>query len=88
MVLASTLNFFLLPNQKLTGNGNTVSGRQLSMWKLLKTPGIAIVVLTLVVAANVWAFLDPTLEPHLREVYLMFVYKILLIIFNYWVLLF
>ncbi|XP_026680170.1 uncharacterized protein LOC113467894 [Diaphorina citri] len=38
-----------------------------SLFKLLKIPSVLLIAITVVIASNVWAFLDPTLEPHLRD---------------------
>lgn len=38
------------------------------MLKLLKVPSIGVLCLVIVVVSNAWGFLDPTLEPHLRDV--------------------
>lgn len=39
-----------------------------SIWKLIKVPAVIVTGLTVVIVSNVWGFLDPTLEPHLRQV--------------------
>lgn len=45
-----------------------VSGsKSASIVKLFKIPSIIITGLVIVVVSNTWAFLDPTLEPHLRQ---------------------
>lgn len=38
-----------------------------SIFCLFKIPSIIITGLVIVVVSNTWAFLDPTLEPHLRQ---------------------
>lgn len=45
----------------------TVSSKSPSMLKLFMVPSVVITGLVIVVVSNTWAFLDPTLEPHLRE---------------------
>lgn len=39
-----------------------------SLWQLLKVPSVLVTGLVIVVGSNTWGFLDPTLEPHLRQV--------------------
>ena len=36
--------------------------------QLLKVPPAVFTLLSVVISAVIWAFLDPTLEPHLRQV--------------------
>ncbi|GBP22929.1 MFS-type transporter SLC18B1 [Eumeta japonica] len=43
------------------------SSRTASILRLFKIPTIIITGLVIVVVSNTWAFLDPTLEPHLRQ---------------------
>lgn len=50
------------------GAGDEVDQKSGSMVRLLKIPSVALVGLVVVVISNTWGFLDPTLEPHLREV--------------------
>ncbi|KAK7597853.1 hypothetical protein V9T40_010078 [Parthenolecanium corni] len=38
-----------------------------SFFKLVKIPSLLVIFLVVVVSSNAWSFLDPTLEPHLRE---------------------
>jgi len=64
MLITIPINFFLLPNSTLD---DAESESRDSMWKLFKLKPIIIVTLVVVVASNTWSFLDPTLEPHLRE---------------------
>ncbi|XP_072935829.1 MFS-type transporter SLC18B1-like [Epargyreus clarus] len=63
MVLTVPINFFLL-----TDCGEYVSGsKTASILRLFKIPSIVITGLVIVIVSNTWAFLDPTLEPHLRQ---------------------
>lgn len=39
-----------------------------SFFKILKEPSVIVIGLVLVANSSVWGFLDPTLEPHLRQV--------------------
>ena len=36
--------------------------------EILTIPTVIIVGLVIIVTSNIWSFLDPTLEPHLRQV--------------------
>lgn len=38
-----------------------------SLLKLVKIPSLLIIFLVIVISSNAWSFLDPTLEPHLRQ---------------------
>lgn len=38
------------------------------MMKLFRVPAVLVTGLVIAVVSSTWAFLDPTLEPHLREV--------------------
>ncbi|CAH2268750.1 jg23773 [Pararge aegeria aegeria] len=63
MVLTVPINYCLL-----TDCGEYVSGsKTASILKLFKIPSIIITGLVIVIVSNTWAFLDPTLEPHLRQ---------------------
>ncbi|XP_039745172.1 MFS-type transporter SLC18B1-like [Pararge aegeria] len=63
MVLTVPINYCLL-----TDCGEYVSGsKTASIVKLFKIPSIIITGLVIVIVSNTWAFLDPTLEPHLRQ---------------------
>ncbi|XP_026484809.1 MFS-type transporter SLC18B1-like [Vanessa tameamea] len=63
MVLTVPINFFLL-----TDCDEYVSGsKTASILRLFKIPSIIITGLVIVIVSNTWAFLDPTLEPHLRQ---------------------
>lgn len=63
MVAFVPINFFLLPAESGFGV-NQSSG---SLWQLLKVPSVLVTGLVVVVGSNTWGFLDPTLEPHLRQ---------------------
>lgn len=63
MVLIIPINICLLPTAEEC-NVETKSG---SIWKLIKVPAVIVTGLTVVIVSNVWGFLDPTLEPHLRQ---------------------
>lgn len=39
-----------------------------SLLELIQVPSVIMISLVVVVISNIWGFLDPTLEPHLREV--------------------
>jgi hypothetical protein len=39
-----------------------------SLLELMQVPSVVMISLVIVVISNIWGFLDPTLEPHLREV--------------------
>lgn len=39
-----------------------------SVMALVKVPAVIMTGLVVVVVSSVWSFLDPTLEPHLRQV--------------------
>ncbi|XP_018321088.1 MFS-type transporter SLC18B1-like [Agrilus planipennis] len=63
MIAVIPLNFFLLPpSQDLILNP-----KKESMWKLLKAPSVILTCCVVVVVSSTWGFLDPTLEPHLRQ---------------------
>ncbi|KAF2882673.1 hypothetical protein ILUMI_23497 [Ignelater luminosus] len=63
MILVIPLTIYLLPPI----NDVAVSGKGQSVFKLIKVPAVAVTSLIVVVASSTWAFLDPTLEPHLRQ---------------------
>lgn len=44
-----------------------MSSQSGSLLELVKVPAVVITGLVIVVVSNTWAFLDPTLEPHLRQ---------------------
>ncbi|XP_017781207.1 PREDICTED: MFS-type transporter SLC18B1-like isoform X2 [Nicrophorus vespilloides] len=63
MILIIPINVWLLPSLKeFNMNNNSIS-----VLKLIKLPAVIITGLIVVVASSTWAFLDPTLEPHLRQ---------------------
>ncbi|XP_026763916.2 MFS-type transporter SLC18B1-like [Galleria mellonella] len=63
MVFTVPINYFLLTDceEYVSGSKST------SILRLVKIPSIIITALVIVVVSNTWAFLDPTLEPHLRQ---------------------
>ncbi|CAF4780229.1 unnamed protein product [Pieris macdunnoughi] len=63
MVFTVPINMFLLPDYEEHATGS----KPASIWKLFKIPSIIITGLVIVIMSNTWAFLDPTLEPHLRQ---------------------
>ncbi|XP_063230677.1 MFS-type transporter SLC18B1-like [Bacillus rossius redtenbacheri] len=63
MVVFVPINSLLLPPSDASDSVRK-SG---SFLKLMRLPSVAIVSLVIVVASNMWGFLDPTLEPHLRQ---------------------
>ncbi|XP_075983718.1 uncharacterized protein LOC142981589 [Anticarsia gemmatalis] len=63
MVLTVPINFFLLTDCEEYVSGSKTA----SIFGLLKIPSIIITGLVIVIVSNTWAFLDPTLEPHLRQ---------------------
>ncbi|XP_012544555.1 MFS-type transporter SLC18B1 [Bombyx mori] len=63
MVLTVPINFFLLTECEEYVSGSKTA----SMIKLLKIPSIIVTGLVIVIMSNTWAFLDPTLEPHMRQ---------------------
>ncbi|XP_034234198.1 MFS-type transporter SLC18B1-like [Thrips palmi] len=63
MVIFVPINFCLLPAE----SGFGVDQSSGSLWQLLKVPSVLVTGLVIVVGSNTWGFLDPTLEPHLRQ---------------------
>ncbi|XP_013148507.1 PREDICTED: MFS-type transporter SLC18B1-like [Papilio polytes] len=63
MVLTVPINFFLLSDCEEYVSGSKTA----SIIRLFKIPSIIITGLVIVIVSNTWAFLDPTLEPHLRQ---------------------
>ncbi|XP_077293824.1 MFS-type transporter SLC18B1-like [Arctopsyche grandis] len=63
MIAIIPINLYLLPAQEDCAI-ETKSG---SLLELIKVPAVVITGLVIVVVSNTWAFLDPTLEPHLRQ---------------------
>lgn len=47
---------------------DNITHKSASMIKLIKVPAVLVTCLVVVVVSSTWAFLDPTLEPHLRQV--------------------
>ncbi|KAI4464400.1 major facilitator superfamily [Holotrichia oblita] len=43
------------------------SGKTNSMWELIKVPAVVMTGFVVIVVSSTWSFLDPTLEPHLRQ---------------------
>ncbi|KAF4521169.1 hypothetical protein B566_EDAN011619 [Ephemera danica] len=66
MVLFVPINFYLLPSAQ-TG---AVGAKPGSILSVLRVPSVVIIGLVVIVSANNWGFLDPTLEPHLRQFHL------------------
>jgi len=64
MIAIVPLNMWLLPRVR---DVDSVSSRRTSVLKLIKVPAVLIIGLVVVVVSSTWAFLDPTLEPHLRQ---------------------
>ncbi|KAJ0181292.1 hypothetical protein K1T71_003377 [Dendrolimus kikuchii] len=64
MVVSIPINFFLLTDcaEYLSTNSKTAS-----LTRLIRIPSVIITALVIVIVSNTWAFLDPTLEPHLRQ---------------------
>lgn len=44
------------------------SGKTNSMLELIKVPAVVMTGFVVIVVSSTWSFLDPTLEPHLRQV--------------------
>ncbi|KAM3966487.1 uncharacterized protein ACR2FA_012028 [Aphomia sociella] len=63
MVFTVPINYFLLTDCEEYVYGSKTA----SILQLFKIPSIIITGLVIVVVSNTWAFLDPTLEPHLRQ---------------------
>ncbi|CAB3231381.1 unnamed protein product [Arctia plantaginis] len=63
MVLTVPINYFLLTDCEEYVSGSKTA----SIIGLFKIPSIIITGLVIVIMSNTWAFLDPTLEPHLRQ---------------------
>ncbi|XP_060810383.1 MFS-type transporter SLC18B1-like [Amyelois transitella] len=63
MVLTVPINYFLLIDCEEYVYGSKTA----SIMQLVKIPSIIITGLVIVIVSNTWAFLDPTLEPHLRQ---------------------
>lgn len=63
MLAVVPLNYFMLPAAEGTQADEEATG---SFWKLVRIPSTFVIVGIIVISSNVWSFLDPTLEPHLR----------------------
>jgi MFS family permease len=63
MVTFVPVNLRLLPS----GNACNMEKKTGPLNKLMKMPSVIMISLVVVVVSNIWSFLDPTLEPHLRE---------------------
>ncbi|KAI5704783.1 hypothetical protein M8J76_002683 [Diaphorina citri] len=63
MILLVPVYLHVLPSVQGSQNVHQTT----SLFKLLKIPSVLLIAITVVIASNVWAFLDPTLEPHLRD---------------------
>lgn len=63
MILIVPLNICLLPRVEDCSMAN----KSTSIYKLIKIPAVVVTGLVVVVTSSTWAFLDPTLEPHLRQ---------------------
>ncbi|CAG4923954.1 unnamed protein product [Colias eurytheme] len=63
MVLTVPINMIFLPDCEEYVSGSKTA----SILRLFKIPSIIITGLVIVIVSNTWAFLDPTLEPHLRQ---------------------
>ncbi|CAK1548418.1 unnamed protein product [Leptosia nina] len=63
MVLTVPINMIFLPDCEEYMSGS----KPASILQLFKIPSIIITGLVIVIVSNTWAFLDPTLEPHLRQ---------------------
>ncbi|XP_053601631.1 MFS-type transporter SLC18B1-like [Plodia interpunctella] len=63
MVFTVPINYFLLTDCEEYVYGSKTA----SIMRLVKIPSIIITGLVIVIVSNTWAFLDPTLEPHLRQ---------------------
>ena len=64
MLLTIPLNLYLLPATDFEDH----TPPEVGTWKLIKLPPVIVVSIVIIVVSNTWGFLDPTLEPHLREV--------------------
>ncbi|KAL1513328.1 hypothetical protein ABEB36_002750 [Hypothenemus hampei] len=64
MVAIVPLNMWLLPKVE---DFDSVSNKKTTLFKLIKVPAVFVTGMVVVVISSTWAFLDPTLEPHLRQ---------------------
>lgn len=65
MLCTIPLAFLVFPKSQCDTDQSQKHG---GMMKLLKLPSILVLCIVIVIVSNTWGFLDPTLEPHLREV--------------------
>ncbi|VVC87951.1 unnamed protein product [Leptidea sinapis] len=63
MIIVVPINMILLPDCEEYVSGSKTA----SILRLFKIPSIIITGFVIVIVSNTWAFLDPTLEPHLRQ---------------------
>lgn len=65
---------------------DSVTNKKTTVFKLIKVPAVFVTGMVVVIISSSWAFLDPTLEPHLRQVrrdnYVEIVIVIILILFT------
>lgn len=54
-------------NLKISFIDCNVSNRPPSLCRLIRVPTVVVTGLVVVIVSSSWAFLDPTLEPHLRQ---------------------
>lgn len=47
---------------------DSVTNKKTTVFKLIKVPAVFVTGMVVVIISSTWAFLDPTLEPHLRQV--------------------
>lgn len=64
MIIIVPLNMWLLPR---VADFDNVTNRKTSVFKLIKVPAVFVTGMVVVIVSSTWAFLDPTLEPHLRQ---------------------
>ncbi|CAG9768972.1 unnamed protein product [Ceutorhynchus assimilis] len=64
MIAIVPLNMWLLPKVEDFDN---VSNKKTTVFKLIRVPAVFITGMVVVIVSSTWAFLDPTLEPHLRQ---------------------
>ncbi|KAL0273190.1 UNVERIFIED_CONTAM: hypothetical protein PYX00_005926 [Menopon gallinae] len=63
LILTVPITVYLLPSIQ----GNSVGKKSGSFTEILTDPSVIIISLVIIISSNVWGFLDPTLEPHLRQ---------------------
>ncbi|XP_066143414.1 MFS-type transporter SLC18B1-like isoform X2 [Euwallacea fornicatus] len=63
MIAIVPLNMCLFPPGEFDGGAN----KKTTVFKLIRVPTVFITGMVVVVVSSTWAFLDPTLEPHLRQ---------------------